>query len=257
MKMPNSSAAIALIATLTAALLNPATAWASNIRVTELIGHPVVTDTGERLGNVEDVAIDSENGQVTFVVISIGSFLIENSLIAVQPGALKPVTNGAPIVLRTEDLEVAHRFNADNWPKAADVRAAGHSLSNPSNAGTGSANGPSFGATTALSAKGSATITAGQKKAKFEDGKGEIINGPMHRAKAEINPPPAPSVIPNFKNLDRNRDGRLSRAEIGAQLSQKNGFRDLDADANGSIDDFEYAAYLERRASERRWAGNR
>lgn len=243
-----------LLGLITAALLNPPAIWASNARISALIGHPVETDTGESLGNVEDLAFDPATGQVSFVVISIGSFLVENSLIAVQPSALAPVAKGKPIVLRTEDLEVAHRFNADNWPTRADVRPAGAGV----NTATGAAaEETSQGARTAFTSGGSATITAGRKKATFEDGKREIINGPIRRATTETKPRPAPRVIPNFKNLDRNRDGRLSRAEIGAQLNQKSGFADLDVDANGTIDDFEYAAYLQRIASERRWEGNR
>jgi len=87
-----------------------------------------------------------------------------------------------------------------------------------------------------------------------------MVNGPMRRTRSTTSASrqkTKPRVIPNFKNLDRNRDGRLSRAEIGAQLSQKSGFADLDVDSNGSIDDFEYAAYLEQLAKQRRWVGNR
>lgn len=246
----------ALAAVVTILLCSAGSVGATTARITELIGHPVVTDTGERLGNVEDFAIDPKSGQLSFVVISIGSFLVENSLVAVQPEALAPAASGDPVVLRTEDLEVAHRFNADNWPTSADVRAAG--LSADASNGAQTSSGTNVGtATTLLSSTGSATITSGRRKATFEAGKREMINGPMRRTQTKPKTTQKPRVIPNFRNLDRNRDGRLSRAEIGAELNQKSGFTDLDVDANGTIDDFEYAAYLERVARERRWAGNR
>ncbi len=253
MSTPIFRTTVFLFAALAATLTTALSAGASTSRITELIGHPVVTDAGKQLGKIEDLAIDPSNGQVSFVVISIGSFLIENSLIAVEPSALAPAAKGEPIVLRTEDLEVAHRFNADNWPAAADVRPATLADSTSETGSNDDASSPS----TPLTSTGSATITAGTKKATFEGGKREIINGPIRRAKTEAKPKSVAKVIPNFKNLDRNRDGRLSRTEIGAHMNQKSGFQDLDADANGSIDDFEYAAYLERVAGERRWAGNR
>lgn len=262
---------VAATITFAAALLVSATSgWANTTRSSQLIGHPVVTDSGETLGNVEDLAIDPASGQVSFVVISIGSFLIENSLIAVEPDALVAAADGEPLVLRTDDLEVAHRFNADNWPSAADVRAAGDkkdnataSTADASTADTEMADkeAGSSAKSTPLSSSGTATITAGNRKATYENGKREMVNGPMRRAsnsrETTAQPETRANVIPNFKNLDSNRDGRLSQEEIGAQLKQKSSFGDLDADANGSIDDFEYAAYLEQLAKERRWVGTR
>jgi len=252
-----SKATALLTATATALVLSTSSAWASTTSSSQLIGHPVVSDAGERLGAVEDLVIDPASGQVSFVVISIGSFLIENSLIAVQPDAIATVAGGQPMVLRTDDLEVAHRFNADTYPNAADVRAAdnGNSAEQRSEGDNSSSSG------SVLSSSGSATITAGNRKAIYKEGKREIVNGPMRRTRTSAQSADRSkrkvSVIPNFKNLDSNRDGRLSRAEIGAQLNQKSGFAELDTDANGSIDDFEYAAYMERLANERRWVGNR
>ena len=255
------SKAAALFATAATLVLSTNSVWANTTSSSQLIGHPVVTDAGERLGNVEDLAIDPTSGQVSFVVISIGSFLVENSLIAVDANALATVAGGEPMVLRTDDLEVAHRFNADNYPSAADVRAAGSSSSADNGSQDNGSQGDTSSTGSVLSTTGSATITAGNRKATYENGKLEMVNGPMRRTRAsgrsENRSTRRGSVIPNFKNVDTNRDGRLSRAEIGAQLNQNSSFDDLDTDANGRIDDFEYAAYLERLASERRWVGNR
>jgi len=232
---------------------------ANGLKLTDLIGHPVETDGGDPLGSIEDFSIDTKTGSLQFVVISIGSFLIENSLIAVEPGALTRIANGDPVVLRMEDLEVAHRFNADNWPDRADVRSVALADGESSAQGT---TGNSGNDSTALSATGSATITAGSKKAIYQNGKRELVNGPIRRASQTSTRTPATTprvdrVVPNFKNLDRNNDGRLSRAEIGAELTQRSGFGALDSDANGAIDDFEYQAYREQQANQRRWTSNR
>lgn len=253
---------LAQSAFLTLALLTSG-AQAQGLKLAELIGHPVETDNGDRLGNIEDFSIDPANGKLQFVVISIGSFLIENSLIAVEAKSLSKIANGDPLILRMEDLEVAHRFNADNWPDAADVRVAGNSASSETSSASNSANKNAADTTAPLSATGTATIIAGSKKATYEDGKRELVNGPIRRSASAAEPVVAKRqatvqrVVPNFKNLDRNRDGRLSRAEIGAELTQRSGFKDLDIDANGTIDDFEYEAYREGLARQRRWVGNR
>ncbi len=259
--VPNSllkRSSLLAITLVTALVAIPASA--SSVKITDLIGHPVETDGGDKLGNIEDFSIDPKTGSLEFVVISIGSFLVENSLIAVEPRALSQVANGDPVILRMEDLEVAHRFNADNWPDSADVRSASESDSE----GNDTEDGSSSESSTALSTSGTATITAGSKKATYENGKRELVNGPMRRASRTSSAKPATAprtdrVVPNFKNLDRNKDGRLSRSEIGAELNQRSGFKDLDADANGAIDDFEYEAYQQREASRihRRWVGNR
>gem|GEM_PF-1683866 len=251
-----------LLAITLASALAAHPAAAAAVKITELIGHPVETDSGDKLGNIEDFSINPKTGSLEFVVISVGSFLVENSLIAVEPNALSQIENGDPITLRMEDLEVAHRFNADNWPDSADVRSPAKTDSE----GSDSADGSSSEGSTALSSTGTATITAGSRKATYENGKRELVNGPMRRTSERSNTKPRTAaasrgdrVVPNFKNLDSNKDGRLSRAEIGAQLDQRSGFKDLDVDANGTIDDFEYEAYRQQEANQiqRRWVGNR
>jgi len=159
-----------------------------------------------------------------------------------------------------EDLEVAHRFNADSWPDSADVRSVTHSQASEN----GESGGSSGGESTTLSTTGTATITSGSKKATYKNGKRELVNGPIRGASLASNPPPKRTparrvdrVVPNFKNLDSNKDGRLSRSEIGVQLNKRSGFGELDADANGAIDDFEYEAYRQRQATQirRSWGG--
>lgn len=249
-------------------MLVAVSATASELKLTDLIGHPVETDSGDKLGSVEDFSFDPDTGSLQFVVISIGSFLVENSLIAVEPAAIANISNGDPIVLRMEDLEVAHRFNADSWPDSADVRSVTHSQASENGESGGSSggepDGSSAGEPSTLSSTGTATITSGSKKATYKNGKRELVNGPIRGASLASNTPPKRTparrvdrVVPNFKNLDSNKDGRLSPSEIGAQLNKRSGFGELDADANGAIDDFEYEAYRQRKATQirRSWGG--
>lgn len=121
-----------------------------------------------------------------------------------------------------------------------------------------------------LSKSGSATITGGGKKATWKNGKIKMVNGPINRstpgdettdetAQETTNgdATEAQVVVVNFKSLDRNRDGRLSLAEMATDHSQNAGYADMDIDKNGSIDDFEYEAHQQRVAQERRWTRNR
>jgi sporulation protein YlmC with PRC-barrel domain len=43
-------------------------------RVSKVIGMPVKTTEGEKLGEIEDVAVNIETGQVAYVVLSFGGF---------------------------------------------------------------------------------------------------------------------------------------------------------------------------------------
>jgi sporulation protein YlmC with PRC-barrel domain len=63
----------------------PATAW----RVSELKGVNVETPTGEKLGDIEQIAIDT-NGRVNYAVVSVGGFLgIGERRVAIPWDALK------------------------------------------------------------------------------------------------------------------------------------------------------------------------
>src|SRR4051794_180293 len=57
-------------------------------RATDWLGHVVMTRDGKELGTVRDFGIDEHTGRIVYVVVSVGSFLIENNLIAVAPDAL-------------------------------------------------------------------------------------------------------------------------------------------------------------------------
>ena len=89
------------------------------------LGHSVITRDGKELGTVRDLAIDEQSGRVVYLVVSVGSFLIENNLIAVAPDALVPAgTDDGTFLLLADPagLKDAKRFASDaQWPKKADV----------------------------------------------------------------------------------------------------------------------------------------
>ena len=74
---------------------------------------------------MRDLAIDEHSGKVVYLVVSVGSFLIENNLIAVAPDALVPAgtDDGTYLLLADPNgLKDATRFASDGkWPKKADV----------------------------------------------------------------------------------------------------------------------------------------
>jgi sporulation protein YlmC with PRC-barrel domain len=89
-------------------------------KATELKGFDVKTPTGDKLGDVREVAIDS-NGRVTYVALSVGGFLgMGERLVAVPWDALKFMLGGEKgdqrmitLAVTKKQLEGAPQFNAD------------------------------------------------------------------------------------------------------------------------------------------------
>jgi sporulation protein YlmC with PRC-barrel domain len=136
-----------------------------------LVGRLVETRDGEELGRVRDVAIDLASGRIGYVVVAVGSFLIEDSLIAVAPGALRESAEvDGPLVLETDaaSLRNARRFAGDDWPLRADVLPTGNS----GRAAPGDATDTT--GTAAAPARGSAVISDGTRTATLSDGERSI-----------------------------------------------------------------------------------
>lgn len=89
-------------------------------KATDIIGMTVNNYQNERLGNVEDLAVDVESGRIVQVILSTGGFLgMGNTLTAVPPGALRH--NAADKVLHLNaskaKLAAALKFDSSKWDK--------------------------------------------------------------------------------------------------------------------------------------------
>ena len=248
---------LGLVATVTAAHASAA----SIARASDWLGHAVTTRDGKDLGTVRDLGIDERNGKVVYIVVSVGSFLIENNLIAVAPDALVPSRTEDGVLLLEADpktLREAKRFASDSaWPTVADVI---HGDGGPSTEPTKPATNDPV-ATTAPATTGTATIESRSKTAHLSANERVISETPGAVAPSPAPSPqkgaPAPkgspaqsSAIPArlppitvFDKLDKDGDGVLNRSEFAHVISPKDSYSKIDANANGVIDPDEFDVY--------------
>jgi sporulation protein YlmC with PRC-barrel domain len=219
------------------------------------VGRVIVTAEGELLGRVEDLAVDVEAKRVDFVVVSIGSFLIDDNLIAVHPDALGLSEDGEYLVVYAENLDKAARFGIDNWPSKADVMPSSERKSVVVD------NIVASDAESGLNEDRRATISDGRRTATMKAGEGVAqIERSGNRdirktaTQAEVQPKlfqardTAQPLLADseFERMDDNSDGYLSRSEIGARLNQNVRYQDYDLDSNDGIDPFEFQILKER-----------
>jgi len=84
-----------------------------------ITGDPVENSAGEDLGQIEEIMLDLEKGQVAYAVLSFGGFLgINNKLFVIPWGMLEIDTEKEKVLLDVdkEVLEDAPGFDKDNWP---------------------------------------------------------------------------------------------------------------------------------------------
>jgi sporulation protein YlmC with PRC-barrel domain len=102
-------------------------------RASKLIGTDVENPQGENLGEIKDVVIDPETGQMAYAVLSFGGILgMGEKYFAIPWQALTPktpTTKGAQydqfvLNIDKERLQNAPSFNKDNWPDMADRKWA-------------------------------------------------------------------------------------------------------------------------------------
>ena len=217
----------------------------------ELRGRIVETRDGEELGRVQDFALDLSSGRIAYVVVSVGSFLIEDSLIAVAPGALRESADAdGRLVLETDasSLRDAGRFSErGNWPVQADVlAAAGDPAPASDEAAAPQEERAQRGTATISDGNRTATLSAGERSIRFESapGDGNAKSAPGDRSHSERNPGEPAS---RFERLDNDGDGVLDRAEIAHELNRSDSFTTIDRDGSGEIDPEEFDALLERR----------
>ncbi|XOV84667.1 MAG: PRC-barrel domain-containing protein [bacterium] len=225
-------------------------AWAAasqSVKASSWIGRVVVTANGELLGRVEDLAVDVEQQQVKFVVVSIGSFLIDENLIAVDPQALGESDDGRYLVVYADNLDRARRFGAESWPEQPDVLPAAGRQQPPAQleiTADDSAQAQGQSQATISDGRRTATLKAGERNALIEQtGRpGESDNSDAVRPKkyARGNADAPLLADSEFERLDENKDGYLSRGEIGVRLNKGIRYQDYDLDDNDGIDPFEF-----------------
>ena len=93
-----------------------------------LIGDSVVNANDEDLGDIKDIMLDMQTGQVAYAVLAFGGFLgMGEKLFAVPWQALHLDTLNHRFVLdvEKEHLKTAPGFDKDAWPDMADTTWAG------------------------------------------------------------------------------------------------------------------------------------
>jgi sporulation protein YlmC with PRC-barrel domain len=90
------------------------------LRASRLIGMETLNHQDEKLGKLENLAVDLPQGRVVEAVIATGSFLgLRGELSAVPPEALHPDASRGVLTLETtkEALGNAPHFPSRNWPR--------------------------------------------------------------------------------------------------------------------------------------------
>lgn len=242
------------ITVFTALAAQIATAAAPVTSASDLIGRTVETRDGEELGQVRDFALDLDDGSIRYVIVSVGSFLIQDGLIAVDLGALRESADAdGRLVLETDPqtLRAAQRFGRGDLPQTADVTASPaappSSSSGDAEAATATGDLPDAGRGTATISDGNrtATLSAGERSIRF-DGAADATTTPQAEAPVR-NFDGDPDTL--FMRLDRDGDGVLNRAEIAHQLSPTDRYSDIDLDASGAIDPGEFGMLVAGRSS--------
>jgi sporulation protein YlmC with PRC-barrel domain len=223
---------------------------AGNItRADQLIGRLVETRDGEELGRVRDLAVDLDSGRIGYVVISVGSFLIDDSLVAVEPRALRPTADAdGRLVLEADadSLRSARRFGGADWPLRADITAATTRPADPSPAA-----GESAGADVETAAvRGTAVISDGTRTATLSAGERSIRAVTEDRPANEPAPAEAARSRSAFERLDRHGTGALDRTQIAHELRPGDRYSDIDSNGDGLIQRSEYEAWSRGAAPE-------
>ena len=92
-------------------------------KCSDLVGMNVNNYQGEKLGKVEDIAVDLESGRIVQVIISTGGFLgVGDVLSAVPPGALHHDMANKVLHLDAskEKLKSAPQFEMSKWSESSD-----------------------------------------------------------------------------------------------------------------------------------------
>ena len=91
--------------------------------VSKLVGKPVDNHADERLGDIEEIMLDTTTGSIAYVVLSFGGFLgVADKLFAVPWSALVLDKRNERFLLNVDKarLKDAPGFDKDDWPDMSD-----------------------------------------------------------------------------------------------------------------------------------------
>ena len=93
------------------------------VRATNIVGETVKNFNGDELGQVRDLVVDLDAGQIAYAVLSFGGFLgLGKKLFAVPWHAFSLCDGEFCANIDREQLEHAPSFDKDNWPDVSDRR---------------------------------------------------------------------------------------------------------------------------------------
>ena len=95
----------------------------SIVSVESLIGNDVCNEQGEDLGDITEIMLDTNTGNVSYVVLTFGGVLgVGSKLFAVPWSALKIDIENKRFILNVDKelLNGAPGFDKDNWPEVPD-----------------------------------------------------------------------------------------------------------------------------------------
>lgn len=246
-----------IIATGLAAAAAPCAYADTVMKATDWLGHVVTTRDGKDLGTVRDFGIDEHSGKVVFVVVSVGSFLIENNLIAVAPDALVRTRGDDGVLVLdadTNNLKDAKRFASDSkWPTTPDVVRSANSpavaAASPADANEPAApTPPPTGTATIESRSKTAHLSASERYVKENEAPAKILPAapepaPPAAATAAAKPKAKLEPITKFDQLDKDGDGVLNRSEFAPVITRTDSYSKIDTNADGVIERQEFDAY--------------
>lgn len=94
-------------------------------RASDLIGMRVENRAGKKLGDISDLAIEPQTGQIAYAALLINDVLgFGGKLIAIPLSALtlQPASDRAILDTSEAALDQAPGFDAENWPKQANMQ---------------------------------------------------------------------------------------------------------------------------------------
>jgi sporulation protein YlmC with PRC-barrel domain len=159
-----------------------------------LIGDSVVNGAEEDLGDIKEIMLDMNSGQVAYAVLAFGGFLgMGEKLFAVPWQALHLDTVNHRFVLNVEKerLKTAPGFNKDAWPDMSDVTWAnqihafygtdpnrsGAPTMGPGSSMSGMAGGPGRGAGSGMGAMGGSMGAGSAGSSDLGSGAGSATTG--------------------------------------------------------------------------------